>query len=48
MKIKTALQLIQSTHPDIISIRKYGKYKFDSLVGNTKKDKLRIVIKKFI
>ncbi len=33
---------------DIISIRKYGKYKFDSLAGNTKKDKLRIVIKKFI
>lgn len=32
---------------DIISIRKYGKYKLDSFVGNTKKDKLRILIKKF-
>lgn len=33
---------------DVISIRKYGKYKLDSFAGSTKKDKLRIVIKKFI
>lgn len=33
---------------DILSIKKYGKFKYIGTVGNTKKDKLRIEIKKFI
>lgn len=33
---------------DVISIRKYGKFKLHSFVGSTKKDKLKILMKKFI
>lgn len=33
---------------DIISIKKYGKYRYEKVLGNTKKDKEKIEIKKFI
>ena len=33
---------------DVISIRGYGKYIFENTLGTTKKDRLKIIIKKYI
>ena len=33
---------------DVFSIRKIGKFKFDSIMANTKKDNLVLLIKKYI
>ena len=33
---------------DVFSIRKYGKYKFDFIIKNTKKDNLIIQISKYV
>ena len=33
---------------DVISLRGYGKYIFSEVLGTTKKDRLKIIIKKYI
>lgn len=33
---------------DIITIKQIGKYKFNNILGNTKKDKIRVEVKKFV
>jgi RNA-binding protein YlmH len=32
---------------DILSLRGYGKYKFDKIIGNTQKGRIKLIIKKY-
>ena len=44
--LKDNFKLLQEG--DVFSIRKIGKFKFDSIIANTKKDNLILLIKKYI